>query len=205
MNFISSLAPWQWAILASVPPAIIALYFLKLKRQPLEVPSTYLWSRTIEDLHVNSIWQRLRQSLLLFLQLLLLVLLMLACLRPGWRGAKLTGDRFIFLIDTSASMSATDVEPTRLDLAKEQVLGLIDQMKSDDVAMVISFSDTVGGVQSFTNSRSVLRRYVNQIKPTNRTSDLREALRAAAGLATRPPRSLASGDAYGSQRAPTRS
>lgn len=183
MNFISSLAPWQWLVIGLVPPAIIALYFLKLKRQPLEVPSTYLWSRTIEDLHVNSIWQRLRQSLLLFLQLLLLVLLMFACLRPGWRGAKLTGDRFIFLIDTSASMSATDVKPTRLELAKEQVLGMIGQMKSDDVAMVISFSDAVGGVQSFTNSRSLLRQYVNQVKPTNRTSDLREALRAAAGLA----------------------
>ncbi len=183
MNFISSLAMWQWLVIGLVPPAIIALYFLKLKRQPLEVPSTYLWSRTIEDLHVNSIWQRLRQSLLLFLQLLLLALLMFACLRPGWRGAKLTGDRFVFLIDTSASMSATDVEPTRLDLAKEQVLGMIGQMKSDDVAMVISFSDTVGGVQSFTSSRSLLRQYVDQIKPTSRTSDLREALRAAAGLA----------------------
>ena len=95
----------------------------------------------------------------------------------------MTGDRFIFLIDTSASMSATDVEPTRLDDAKKQVLNMIDRMEPDDVAMVISFSDTVGGVQSFTSSRSLLRQYVNQIKPTNRTSDLREALRAAAGLA----------------------
>ena len=56
-------------VLAAVPPAIVLLYFLKLKRQPLEVPSTYLWRKSIEDLHVNSIWQRLRQSLLLLLQL----------------------------------------------------------------------------------------------------------------------------------------
>ena len=59
-------------LLAAVPPAIVLLYFLKLKRQPLEVPSTYLWHKSIEDLHVNSIWQRLRQSLLLLLQLLLI-------------------------------------------------------------------------------------------------------------------------------------
>jgi hypothetical protein len=68
--FTSTLSPLQWSLLALVPPAIVALYFLKLKRQPLEVPSTYLWHKSIEDLHVNSIWQRLRQSLLLFLQLL---------------------------------------------------------------------------------------------------------------------------------------
>ena len=34
--------------------------FFAERRQPLEVPSTYLWARTIEDLHVNSLWQRLR-------------------------------------------------------------------------------------------------------------------------------------------------
>ncbi len=181
--FLNTLAWWQWLILASVPLAIVLLYFLKLKRQPLEVPSTYLWHRTIEDLHVNTIWQRLRQSLLLFLQLLLILLVILACLRPGWEGANLTGDRFIFLVDTSASMSATDEKPTRLEVAKKRIGELIDQMKSHDVAMILSFSDTAQVEQSFTDSRNVLRRKLAGIQPTNRTSDLTEALRAAAGLA----------------------
>ena len=89
--FSSPLSWWQWAIFAAVPPAILALYFLKLRRQPLEVPSTYLWHRTLEDMHVNSLWQRLRQNLLLLLQLLLIALLMLACLRPNWMGTQLGG------------------------------------------------------------------------------------------------------------------
>ena len=71
MSLLNTLSWWQWALLGAVPSAIVLLYFLKLKRQPLEVPSTYLWSRTVEDLHVNTIWQRLRRNLLLFLQLLL--------------------------------------------------------------------------------------------------------------------------------------
>jgi hypothetical protein len=183
MSFINSLLWWQWIVLGMIPPAIIALYFLKLKRQPLEVPSTYLWSRTIEDLHVNSIWQRLRQSLLLLLQLLFVLLLLFACCRPGWRGTRLIGDRFIFLVDTSASMSATDVEPNRLEVAKRQILGMIDEMGSDDVAMLISFSDVARIEQSFTSSRSALRQKVQAIRATNRTTDLDEALRAAAGLA----------------------
>lgn len=181
--FTNMLSPWQWVVLALVPPAIITLYFLKLRRQPIEVPSTYLWSRTVEDLHVNSIWQRLRQSLLLYLQLLLILLVMLACLRPGCQGTSLTGDRFVFLIDASASMSATDVDPTRLDVAKRRVVELIDQMKSGDAAMVISFSSVAKVEQPFTDNRRLLRERVNQILPTNRTSSLSEALRAAAGLA----------------------
>src|SRR5919106_5942119 len=103
--FYNTLTWWQWGLLSLVPPAIIALYFLKLRRQPLEVPSTYLWTKVIEDMHVNSLWQRLRRNLLLFLQLLLVFLAILALLRPGWQGKSLEGQRFIFLVDRSASMS----------------------------------------------------------------------------------------------------
>ena len=126
--------------------------FLKLRRQPLEVPSTYLWKQSIEDMHVNSLWQRLRQNLLLFLQLLLVALAMLALLRPGWEGTKLDGERFIFLVDNSASMSATDVDgaKNRLEEAKKLVGGLIDQMDSGMTAMIISFADTPQVVQEFT-------------------------------------------------------
>jgi hypothetical protein len=183
MSFINTLVWWQWLALVMIPPAIVLLYFLKLKRQPIEVPSTYLWSRTIEDLHVNSIWQRLRQSLLLFLQVLLILLLMIALLRPGWRGAELTGNRFVFLIDNSASMGAKDEAETRLDLAKQQTLEYIDQMESGDVAMVIAFSDTAQVLQNYTESRRLLRKQVEKIQLTSRRTDLREALRAASGLA----------------------
>ncbi|MDP6555277.1 MAG: BatA and WFA domain-containing protein [Pirellulaceae bacterium] len=183
MNWLPALSPLQWAFLLAVPPAILSLYFLKLRRQPVEVPSTYLWSRTIEDLHVNSIWQKLRQSLLLFLQILVVTLAILACLRPGFRGTELIGDRFIFLIDNSASMSAKDMRRTRLSVAQERVLELIDQMKSSDVAMVISFSDVQRVEQSFTHSRGQLRQRVNRIQPTQRRTDLSDALRAASGLA----------------------
>src|SRR5207249_8011906 len=125
----------------ALPISIIALYFLKLKRQPLEVPSTYLWSKAIEDLHVNSLWQRLRQSLLLFLQLLLIAIIVLTLLRPGWSGTKLEGKRFVLLIDTSASMGATDISPSRLDQAKRQAIDFIQEMEAGAVAMVISFSN----------------------------------------------------------------
>lgn len=181
--FRNMLGPWQWALLAMVPPAIIALYFLKLKRAPLEVPSTYLWKKSIEDLHVNSIWQRLRQSLLLFLQLLLVALAILALLRPGWSGMRLSGDRFIFLIDNSASMSAKDVAPSRLKEAKRRTAELIDEMPAGAKAMIISFSDSGQVAQEFTDNRRQLRRRLQSIQPTTRGTSLRGALELASGLA----------------------
>ncbi len=194
--FYNTLAPWQWGLLALVPPAIVALYFLKLKRQPLEVPSTYLWKKSIEDMHVNSLWQRLRQNLLLFLQLLLIALAMLALLRPGWEGSKLDGDRFIFLVDNSASMSATDVggAKNRLDEAKKLVGGLIDQMDSGMTAMLVSFADTPQVVQEFTSNRRLLRDRLETIEPTVRGTDLKGALELADGLANPSRMPIREGD-----------
>ncbi len=194
--FYNTLTPWQWGLLALIPPAIIALYFLKLKRQPLEVPSTYLWKRSIEDMHVNSLWQRLRQNMLLFLQLLLIALAMLALLRPGWESSKLDGERFIFLVDNSASMSATDVEgaKNRLDEAKKLVGGLIDQMDSGMTAMLVSFSDTPQVVQEFTTNRRLLRERLETIEPTVRGTDLKGALELADGLANPSRMPIREGD-----------
>ncbi|MFO0065821.1 MAG: BatA domain-containing protein, partial [Pirellulaceae bacterium] len=138
MTWLSALAPWQWAVMAAVPLAIFLLYFLKLKRQPLEVPSTLLWRQAVEDMRVNSLWQKLRRNLLLLLQLLFVAALMLAALRPGWSGSMGSGKRYIFLIDHSASMSATDVAGSRLEEAKRLAIQRIDSLQRGDVAMVVA-------------------------------------------------------------------
>jgi hypothetical protein len=177
------LTAWQWLVLGLVPPAITALYFLKLRRQPLAVPSTLLWRKTIEDLHVNSFWQRIRQSILLYLQLLFVTLIILTLLRPHWETQVELSSRVILLIDNSASMSATDVSPTRLDAAKAKALEVIEGLDNTAVAMVISFSDTARVEKSFSGNRAELREIIANIQPTQHTTNLLEALRQAAGLA----------------------
>src|SRR5437764_13314974 len=103
MQFSTPLGITAWAILAGVPIGIIALYFLKLRRHPVQVPSTLLWRRSLEDLHVNSLFQRLRRNLLLFLQLLAVLLSMLALAGPRITGSTGQGRRFVLAIDTWAS------------------------------------------------------------------------------------------------------
>src|SRR5665811_2221770 len=120
IEFNSPLGLPAWFILAGVPVGIIALYFLKLRRRPVRVPSTILWRRSLEDLHVNSLFQRLRKNLLLFLQLLAVLLAMLALTGPRIKGTASQGKRVILMIDNSASMAATDLPPSRLARAKEE-------------------------------------------------------------------------------------
>ena len=85
-------------------------------------------------------------------------------------------------------MSANDVNKTRLEEAKRQVETLIDEMKSGDVGMIISFSDVPIVEQQFTDNRRLLHDRLANIRLTHRGSDIDSALRVAAGLAN-PERS----------------
>ena len=199
ISFLPTLPTWGVVLLALVPPAIVLLYFLKLRREPVEVPSTYLWQTTIEDLHVNSLLQRLRRSLLLLLQLLAVAAAAFALFRPGIRGTASQTPRQIFLIDTSASMSARDGgealsdATTRLDRAIKLVGGAIDGMSDDESAMLITFDDRSETLQSFTGDRGRLNAALQRVRPTARPTDIIGALRAADGLAN-PRRSSEVGD-----------
>ncbi len=183
VQFATPLSATAWAVLAGIPVGIIALYFLKLRRRPVQVSSTLLWRRSLEDLHVNSLFQRLRKNLLLFLQLLAVLLTMIALLGPRIQGTSTPGQRFVLAIDNSASMSATDIKPTRLAKAKEEAKKIIAGMDSDDLAMVIAFSDRAKVVSNYTGDRNLLTRRIDAIEPSEASTSLREALQVAAGLA----------------------
>lgn len=183
LQIASPIGAVGWAVLAGIPVAIIALYFLKLRRRPVQVPSTLLWKRSLEDLHVNSLFQRLRRNLLLFLQLLAVALVLLALLGIRMKGTTSIGQRYVLTIDESASMGATDVAPTRLDRAKAEARKILDQMGGDDLAMIIAFSDKARVVSNYTANKQLLRARLNSIQPIQATTSLREALEVAAGLA----------------------
>ncbi|WP_422926222.1 vWA domain-containing protein [Singulisphaera sp. PoT] len=183
VQFASPLSGMAWAALAGIPVGIIALYFLKLRRRPVQVSSTLLWRRSLEDLHVNSLFQRLRKNLLLFLQLLAVGLAMLALTGPRIQGTTTPGQRYVITIDNSASMSATDIKPSRLARAKEDAKKVIASMESDDLAMVIAFSDRAKVVSNYTSDRNLLNRRIDSIEPSESSTSLREALQVAAGLA----------------------
>lgn len=184
MNFNSPWAWLGWAVLVAVPILILLLYFLKLRRQRLQVPSTLLWRRTLEDLQVNSLWQRLRSSLLLWLQLLVAILLLLSVLPIGCQSEQTIGQRHLFVLDTSASMTAVDGGVSRLELAKRQIDARLSELRDYDLAMLMTCDDQVQIFQTFTADRSLLRRKLQDITTRPRLTNMEDAVRSAVALTT---------------------
>lgn len=177
------LRPSALWLLLLIPPLVL-LYFLKLKRPRLAVPSLVLWQQVINDNRVNSPFQRFKRNILLLLQLLLLLLLILAAMEPFMRGGPAASDRLPVLIDRSASMAATDENgKSRLDLAKEQLRTLIDRLGSDQEISIIAFGKSAQQVAEFTSNKRILRAAVDSIVLEDVASDVTDALRMADAMA----------------------
>lgn len=197
---MSFLNPITAIIAAAVAvPALLILYFLKLRRRDVEVSTTLLWKRAIEDLQANAPFQRLRNNILLILQMLALLALLLAVAQPQLSANVSSGAKSVIIIDRSASMQATDGDPdkpgtlTRLEAAKRRALELVDRLRepgllggAGDEAMVIAM-DTIGEVrQNFTTSKAALRAAIEAITPTDAPSRLKDTYGLARAFAQRP-------------------
>lgn len=181
------LVPLALFALVSVP-LVILLYLLKLRRIDKPISSTLLWRQSLEDLKANTPFQKLRRSLLLLLQLLVMILLALALARPALRFAGLEARSLIVLVDTSASMSSTDVSPTRLGYAKSQIQRIINDLGSGESMMLISFSESSQVLCPFTDDRRALSSSLESIQPTEEATDIQEAFRVALAAARAPAR-----------------
>lgn len=169
-----------WFLLALIP--LIILYFLKLKRPTMEVPSLALWQSVVNDQRVNSPFQKFRRNLLLLLQIILLCLAVLALMQPFLRANAEVAVYKPLLIDCSASMSSLDeaTGKSRLDLVKDRVREQIDNLTGDQRISLFSFANTGRRLTEFTNDRRALRKALEEIQPSDLPGQLDDVLRMAA-------------------------
>ena len=183
---MSFLTPLAFALLALLP-VIIAMYLLKLRRTEHEVSSVYLWRKMIRDLEANAPWQRLRRNLLLILQLLFLTALILALARPFTWAAGSSSQAAILILDTSASMSATDVSPSRLENAKAQARQVVDGLPDDARVTVMAAGEGAQVLAASSQDRRQIHQAIEQVQPGTGGSDLTTAMQLAAAIAARQP------------------
>ena len=167
---------------------IVVLWMLKLRRQDVEVSSLHLWRALLQENQANAPFQRLRRTLLLFLQLLTAFLLVLALARPFVYGRAAQGRNIVLILDTAASMNATDVAPTRLAAAKAAAKDFVDrEMGPNDVATVVAAAQKPVSVLGYTTDKRKLSSAIDDAAPTDTVADMPAAVTLAQSLVGQRP------------------
>lgn len=179
---LTFLDPATGIIAASIAtPALLLLYFLRLRRRPLRISSTLLWERAAQDLQVNAPFQWIRPSWLLLLQLIILAALCLALARPTVERPTHQSDRVALIIDASASMRAPDAgaegsSRTRFDAARERARELIARLPASTEIMLIASAAEAETIAPFSRDRGMLRGALDALEPVDQPGNMAAAL-----------------------------
>ena len=199
--------PLLAAIVAAIAiPSLVILYFLKLRRKPLDVSTTLLWKKAVLDIRANAPFQKLRRNILLILQLIALAMLIAALAQPRTDLEAALGERVVIMIDRSASMAATDADgSTRLEAAQRRAIERVESLREPglfaragaDQAMVVAFDTTAEILQPFTPDKNRLIEAIRAVRPTDAPTSIEEAY--ALARAQRPQRTADTEEAQRSE------
>ncbi len=168
---------------SAIIPIILLLYFMRPKRQERVVGSTLLWRLALQDLQASQPWQRLRITPLLLLQLLAALVIVLILARPAIFTSSPVSGNTIIILQSSASMAATDVSPSRFESARNNVTDLIDNLGPGDYLSLITMARTPQVLISRSQDRAQLQTALRRARVTNQDADLQQALSLASSLA----------------------
>lgn len=165
---------------AAAGAVVVVFYILKLRRRPVPVPFSKIWSRILRDKEATSLFSQLKRLLSLLLQLALLALLLLALGDPRTAANVLEARNIVVLIDASASMKATDVAPSRIDSAKERVRAMARGLSGSDRMLIAQMDAAATPLTTMTGEIAELEAGVSAVKATDASADFPRALRFAA-------------------------
>ncbi|MGH7276913.1 MAG: VWA domain-containing protein [Candidatus Rokuibacteriota bacterium] len=184
---MSFLSPLALALFALALPLVL-LYFLKVRRRERRVSSLLLWDPSLRDREASAFFQRLQRDPLLVLQLLALLALSLALARPA---VTLMGDgarKIVVVLDTSASMKARDVPPSRFEVARSEAAQLVRRLSEGAEVMVIEAGLQPKVTAALGRDREGALAAIRAAKARDLPNRLTEAVRTARALVAADPR-----------------
>jgi Ca-activated chloride channel homolog len=184
MSFLAPLALSLFAL--SVP--LVLLYFLKVRRRERTVSSLLLWSTSLRDREASTFFQRLHRDPLMLLQLLALLVLALALARPVATVMGQGARKVVVVLDTSASMKAQDVSPSRFDVARAGAASLVRGLGEGAEVMVIEAGVQPKVTAALARDRERALGAIRSAQARDLPTRLVEAVRTARALVAADPR-----------------
>jgi uncharacterized membrane protein len=184
MSFLSPLA----LALAGLSVPLLLLYFLKVRRREMTISSVLLWEPALRDREASTFFQRLQRDPLLILQILALLALTVALARPAITVTGHGNKRVAIVLDTSASMKASDVGPSRFVQAQREALGVLGRLGEGAEVMVIEAGVQPRVLVPFTRDHDRVSSVIRSMQAHDLPNRLGEGIRTARALVGADPR-----------------
>lgn len=140
-------------------PVVIFLYFLKQNAKEQQFSSNLLWSEIYKNIEAKKPFEKLKNNILMYLQILIILIFTFAMMAPIIKNAGKAGDNIILLIDNSASMEFMyDDKQTRLDECKNEALSYVDALEDNDTVTLICCSDDTEIIYQGMDKQTIKRR-----------------------------------------------
>lgn len=158
---------------------ILFFYLLKGRPKELNVSSILFWRKIPQTLTSQNFRWRIPPELLLFLQLTILSLLIIALaqiffLLPGKRK-----EYVALVMDTTASMQATDVTPTRFNAAKREAREFVKDLSREEKVALIEAGSGSRILANFSHEREYLLEKLDTLRALDVEGNPKKAIKLA--------------------------
>jgi hypothetical protein len=160
---------------------VIMMYFFRKQYEVKSVPSVLLWQEWMNEFEAQAWWKKLQHHLLLYLQLLALLFLIFTLTQPFFQKEGVEGDHIIFIMDTSASMTAFDGDKTRLELAKEKVYEILDKVDNQSITILLA-SETPLILKERSKSTREIKQLIEALETSYAAANMLDSIHLAKSL-----------------------
>lgn len=162
---------WPLVFLIIIP-VIILLYILKQKVKDEPFSSTMLWQEIYKNLEAKTPFEKLKQNILMYLQILLMILLIFALMAPVLNKGGAVQENTIIVMDNSASMQYLyEGEDSRFDYSIKLATNEIDGLSENSTVTLIS-CNSEATVLYQGKDKATLKRRLKEMEPTIETGNL---------------------------------
>lgn len=166
-------AAFAWALLAA---PIIVFYILKVRLRRAPTSTSLFWNQIYDEKPPRSIWETLKHLLSLLAQLAVLMLLVVALTDPIFHWQVNAAQRIVLVIDNSASMRATDVQPSRFEAARAAAIAACDSLRYGDQLAIVVAGDRPRVAVGMSDHIPTLKRVLADLRVSDSPTNLQPAI-----------------------------
>jgi Ca-activated chloride channel family protein len=164
---LTLLSPWRLLLLV-LPVVLVVLTIIDVRRKPKQ-RMRFSSLELFDGLAVSP--SKLKQVVPTGLVVLAMCAGAVAAARPAYEETDRSEKAVVVLaIDVSLSMSATDVAPSRIEVAKKSAIRFVDNAPADALIGVVAFDSAAQQIISATENRDAVRRVISRLEPGTGTA-----------------------------------